>query len=197
LSDKRDRNNRRPRRGRHDNPGFPPDYFDEQPALPTVKRHAAPVASDTIVDATVVRFDVGRGFGFVAVSVGSPDVFLHINTVIAAGHELVSPGDRLRVRVGDRPRGREVIEVVSVETAKAAGQKTQGTVKWFKSDKGFGFIKPDVGEKDVFIGAKTLRLAGLATLTPGQRVEIEVVTAPKGLEAQWLKIVGSKDAPEV
>jgi cold shock protein len=182
VSDKRDRD-RRPRRGRFDEPEFPPEYLPELPP--------GPIATGTVLDATVARFDVARGFGFVALSDGSPDAFLHVSAL--SGRESVSPGDRLRVKVADGPKGREVIEVVSVETAPTP--KVRGTVKWFNSDKGFGFVKPDESDKDIFVGTKALRRAGLDKLIAGQRVEIEVVTGPKSPEARSLKIIESKDAP--
>jgi CspA family cold shock protein len=86
------------------------------------------------------------------------------------------------VKVADGPKGREVIAVVSVDSAKAVGPKTQGTVLWFNPDKGYGFIKPDEGEKNIFVGMRSLRSVGLAKLDPGQRVEIEVMTSrmPRG-----------------
>ncbi len=51
-----------------------------------------------------------------------------------------------------------------------------GTVKFFDSAKGFGFINPESGEKDVFVHASAVEAAGMGTLTEGQRVSYEVVT---------------------
>jgi cold shock protein len=50
---------------------------------------------------------------------------------------------------------------------------TTGTVKWFNPDKGFGFIQPDNGGKDVFVHASALEAAGMRTLNEGQKVEFE------------------------
>ncbi|MBM3516454.1 MAG: cold-shock protein [Alphaproteobacteria bacterium] len=49
-----------------------------------------------------------------------------------------------------------------------------GTVKWFNPDKGFGFIQPSDGGKDVFVHASALELAGMRSLQEGQRVTFEV-----------------------
>jgi cold shock protein len=49
-----------------------------------------------------------------------------------------------------------------------------GTVKWFNSVKGFGFIAPDDGSKDVFVHISAVERAGLATLTENQKVSFEV-----------------------
>ena len=50
-----------------------------------------------------------------------------------------------------------------------------GTVKWFNSQKGFGFIQPDDGGKDVFVHISAIERAGLNGLTEGQKVSFEVV----------------------
>ena len=51
-----------------------------------------------------------------------------------------------------------------------------GTVKWFNPAKGFGFIQPESGEKDVFVHISAVEQAGMDTLTEGQRVSYDVVT---------------------
>ncbi len=50
-----------------------------------------------------------------------------------------------------------------------------GTVKWFNSEKGYGFIQPDDGGKDVFVHVSAVEQAGLRGLNDGQKVEFEVV----------------------
>lgn len=51
-----------------------------------------------------------------------------------------------------------------------------GTVKWFNAQKGFGFIQPSDGSKDVFVHVTAVQAAGLTTLNEGQTVTFEVVT---------------------
>lgn len=58
----------------------------------------------------------------------------------------------------------------------------QGTVKWFNSQKGFGFIQPDNGGKDVFVHISAVERAGLRTLNEGQKVNYDIVTE-RGREA--------------
>ena len=53
---------------------------------------------------------------------------------------------------------------------------TQGTVKWFNSQKGFGFIQPDDGGKDVFVHISAVERAGLRGLNEGQKVSFDLVT---------------------
>jgi CspA family cold shock protein len=63
-----------------------------------------------------------------------------------------------------------------------------GVVKWFNGTKGFGFITPDSGGKDVFLHASVLRRAGLNEVEPGQRVRFTAVERDKGPEARSLNV---------
>jgi CspA family cold shock protein len=51
----------------------------------------------------------------------------------------------------------------------------KGTVKWFNNQKGFGFIQPEAGGKDVFVHISAVERAGLSTLNEGQKVSFDVV----------------------
>ena len=62
-----------------------------------------------------------------------------------------------------------------------------GTVKFFDAVKGFGFIRPESGSKDVFVHVSAVQTAGMDTLSEGQRVSFEVVTERGKLAASNLK----------
>jgi CspA family cold shock protein len=59
----------------------------------------------------------------------------------------------------------------------------QGTVKWFNGEKGFGFIAPDDGGKDVFVHYSEVQGSGFRTLEENQRVQFEIAQGPKGPQA--------------
>jgi CspA family cold shock protein len=58
-----------------------------------------------------------------------------------------------------------------------------GIVKWFNDAKGFGFIKPDDGEEELFAHFSAIQMSGFKTLKEGQRVVFEIVQGPKGKQA--------------
>jgi len=54
-----------------------------------------------------------------------------------------------------------------------------GTVKWFNNQKGFGFIQPESGSKDVFVHISAVERAGMSTLIEGQKVSFDIVADRK------------------
>ena len=62
-----------------------------------------------------------------------------------------------------------------------------GTVKWFNDAKGFGFITPDGGGKDLFAHFSTIQDSGFKTLREAQRVSFDVTTGPKGEQASNIR----------
>ncbi|MBL4584964.1 MAG: cold shock domain-containing protein [Pseudomonadales bacterium] len=58
-----------------------------------------------------------------------------------------------------------------------------GTVKWFNNSKGYGFIIPDQGGKDLFVHYSSINMEGYKTLKAGQAVQYEVIDGPKGQHA--------------
>ena len=65
----------------------------------------------------------------------------------------------------------------------------QGTVKWFNSEKGFGFITPDEGGKDVFVHHSAITGSGYKALEEGQRVSFDVGQGQKGPQADNVAII--------
>ena len=67
----------------------------------------------------------------------------------------------------------------------------RGTVKWFNGEKGFGFITPEGGGKDVFVHFSNISGSGYRSLDEGAQVEFETREGRKGLEAFDVKVAGS------
>ncbi len=164
----------------------------------------APPPSGNPVDAIVKWFKSDKGFGFVELSNGAGDAFLHIGALQAAGFETVPPGAKLKVYVGTGAKGTQVTRVLEVDTAGAAERapprynearpprrhpdpstavQVSGTVKWFDDNKGFGFVQSNDGGKDVFVHISILGASGVQHLVEGQPVTMRVVDTPKGREA--------------
>ena len=119
------------------------------------------------------------------------------------GHHEVSllsaSGDPIRVLAYSRLS--EAIEESSALNSSAGKSKTKhrqagqdadcwiGIVKWFDTDKGFGFIKCNDRQEDIFVHSSALERSGIAVLLEGQRVRCGVRRGRKGLEAKWIKIL--------
>ena len=166
---------------------------------------AAAPRSGPSVDAVVKWFKADKGFGFVELSNGSGDAFLHIGAIQSAGYETVPPGAKLKVMVGNGAKGAQVTRVLEVDTTGAVERapprsfdgprparrapdpstavEVTGKVKWFDDTKGFGFVSSNDGGKDIFVHISILGPAGLSHLAEGQGVSMRVVDTPKGREA--------------
>lgn len=156
------------------------------------------------VEAVVKWFNLSKGFGFVAPADNSPDAFMHVSVLTRAGLQQIAEGTKLLVQIGNGPKGRQILQIVSVlgqaeipmaspshQQAAASGptEEMTGVVKWFKPEKGFGFVAPDDGGKDVFIHKSIVSRLGLSTLETGQKVKMSVHTASKGREAVSLELI--------
>src|SRR5256885_15970323 len=152
------------------------------------------------VDATVKWFNASKGFGFVTMADGSQDAFLPMAILRRAGYEDVREGASITCEVSAGAKGPLVTNVLNIDnsTAVAPGAEhrptrpataMEGAVKWFEAEKGYGFISPDGGGKDVFIHITALRRSGITALSPGQRVQVDVVDGKKGLEADRITLI--------
>ena len=152
--------------------------------------------------ATVKWFSPEKGFGFVVLEDGSGDAFQHAGVVERSGYDPADlpSGTSLQIRVGPGQKVPQVSELVEVDKSTATVRRTNsakhpsegtgggqrpsrmtGTVKWYSPEKRFGFVAIEGGQREVFVHATALR--GLANLTEGQRVALEVIEGRKGLEA--------------
>jgi CspA family cold shock protein len=159
---------------------------------------------ETDVEVKLKWFNQPKGFGFVVPSIRDVDAFLHITTLQKAGIQVIGEGAVLICDIGYGSKGAMVREVKSVsDVGLMPGENSEelvrksgfngmaGTVKWYKPDKGFGFVIPDDGQKDVFVHKTCLEKHGVDILTPGQRIKMAVKDVPKGREAVTIELEDS------
>ncbi len=137
-------------------------------------------------------FNSQKGFGFIQQDGGGEDVFVHISAVERAGLEGLGEGQQLEFQLVDRG-GKvsasdlvvvgEVVEVAKRPEApqrELTGEKATGTVKFFNSMKGFGFITRDDGQPDAFVHISAVERSGLRDLQEGDRLEFDIEVDRRG-----------------
>ncbi len=140
-------------------------------------------------------FNTQKGFGFIQRDDGGEDVFVHISSVERAGLEGLAEGQQLEFTLVDRG-GKvsatdlvvvgDVIPVAKREAAAEApqreltGEKATGTVKFFNSMKGFGFITRDDGQPDAFVHISAVERSGMRDLAEGDRLEFDIEVDRRG-----------------
>ena len=137
-------------------------------------------------------FNPQKGFGFIVRDDGGEDVFVHISAVEQAGLTDLADGQPLEFTLVDRGGRISATnlridgEPMAVERAERGpqrqltGEKASGTVKFFNSMKGFGFIQRDDGQPDAFVHISAVERAGIPTLNEGDRLEFEIEVDRRG-----------------
>ncbi len=130
-------------------------------------------------------FNSKKGFGFVALSNGSGHAFLHENVLARSGIYAAQAGDTLEVRMNLGRRGLHVTEVLKIYHL-LVGEL--GTVKSFEADMGCGFIAPDRGGREIFVGSLALKRSEIATLSVGQRVIFDIADGREGPKVKIIRL---------
>jgi cold shock protein len=212
-------------------------YDRRPPQSPQVTRRS--------VNATVKWYNATKGFGFVTLSDGSPDAFLHASVVQSFGYDTLADGTSIVCDLSQGQKGPQVAAIHSVDASTAESsppprrdrpasggygdgprgggyggggggyggggggygdsprggaaprrsmdtgpsETIDGTVKFFSPDKGFGFVTPDGGGKDVFVHVTALERSGVRTLAPEQRVRLFTTMGQKGPQANKVEVL--------
>jgi CspA family cold shock protein len=141
---------------------------------------------------TVKFFNGQKGFGFIQQESGGEDVFVHISAVERAGLEGLAEGQELEFNLVDRggkisAQDLQVVgDVIAVQSASGppkrelTGEKATGTVKFFNSMKGFGFLVRDDGQPDAFVHISAVERSGLSEINEGERYEFDLEVDRRG-----------------
>ncbi|MEJ6010621.1 cold-shock protein [Novosphingobium aquae] len=137
-------------------------------------------------------FNSQKGFGFIQQEGGGEDVFVHISSVERAGLDGLAEGQGLEFTLVDRGgkiSASDLVvlgDVIAVEKREEApqreltGEKATGTVKFFNSMKGFGFITRDDGQPDAFVHISAVERSGMRGLNEGDRLEFDIEVDRRG-----------------
>lgn len=155
---------------------------------------------------TVKWFNRSKGFGFVIPSDGTGDVFLPLAVLERSGFNEAPDGATVVFDCVEGPKGRAVSQVIELDVSTAAArppregrsrgreepgatEMLEGVVKWYDPARGFGFVLPNDGGKDIFVHVTALRRSGLEGLDPGQPVRMQVAVARRGREAASIEVL--------
>ena len=141
-------------------------------------------------------FNGQKGFGFIAQEGGGEDVFVHISAVERAGLQGLAEGQELEFNLVDRggkvsAQDLQVVgDVIPVSQGggdrggppqrELTGDKATGTVKFFNSMKGFGFLVRDDGQPDAFVHISAVERSGLQQINEGERYEFDLEVDRRG-----------------
>ena len=141
---------------------------------------------------TVKFFNSQKGFGFIQQQGGGEDVFVHISAVERSGLEGLAEGQELEFNLVDKggktsAQDLQIVgDVIPVEQASVppkrelTGDKATGTVKFFNSTKGFGFLVRDDGQPDAFVHISAVERSGLSAINEGERFEFDLEVDRRG-----------------
>lgn len=139
-------------------------------------------------------FNSQKGFGFIQQETGGEDVFVHISAVERAGLEGLAEGQELEFNLVDRggkisAQDLQVVGDVIAVAPRAepaapqrelTGERVTGTVKFFNSMKGFGFLVRDDGQPDAFVHISAVERSGLSAINEGERFEFDLEVDRRG-----------------
>ena len=145
---------------------------------------------------TVKWFNSQKGFGFITPEAGGEDLFVHQSAILAEGFRTLSENEKVSFTVveengkqkaidvqapgggyvkGDNQRRRNMTPRKWPDGVAPSEGKQVGQVKWFNSEKGFGFIATNSGGEDLFVHQSAVHAPGFRSLMEGEEIEFKVV----------------------
>jgi cold shock protein len=161
-------------------------------------------------------FNRSKGFGFIVPEDGTSDIFLPLAVLERSGFSEAPDGASVTFEWVQGPKGRAATQVFQLDASTAqprppregggggryrprddgydgggggATESLDGVVKWYDPARGFGFILPNDGGKDIFVHVTALRRSGIDGLEPGQPVRMMVSQARRGREASSIQLL--------
>jgi len=168
------------------------------------------IASNNVerLEAAVKWYNPAKGYGFLYQEGKTDDIMIHFSLLDAIKCPYIKVGDKVTCEVIQSKGGLQAIRVIAVEYGtqeprSISGyycskfsfldsenlEEIEGVVKWYNPTKGYGFICPDNGTREVFIHSSILREAGYNFLEPGVRVFAKVVQSERGPEARMFRVL--------
>ena len=146
------------------------------------------------IEGKVANYNKAKQYGFIDIEGRSTDIYFRTEDVIDGSR--LHPNDLISffIMEGRRGRGPRAVQIELIEAAPKSAPKASsprqtetGMVKWYNSEKNFGFISVENKKDDVFVHQSALR--GVKELKPEQKVEFEVVKEAKGLKAINVRVI--------
>ena len=160
------------------------------------------------VEASVKWYNPVKGYGFLIADTHSSDIMIHFSTLDKTGCPYVKEGDRVICDIGPGRRGLQVVRVIEViydspESRSLVDffdsrlsplnpedlEDIEGVIKWYNPDKGYGFICPNDGGREIFLHFSVLRKAGYRFLDPGTPVLAKVFQSERGPETRAITVI--------
>lgn len=160
------------------------------------------------IEANVKWYNPAKGYGFLYQEGKTSDIMIHFSVLDTIKCPYVTVGDRVICDIAQGKSGMQVVRVIDVKYGSpeprsissffnsrlvpldpANLEEVGGIIKWYNHDKGYGFICPDNGTREIFLHFSVLREAGYKFLEPGVRVLAKVAQSERGPEARLIRVL--------
>jgi CspA family cold shock protein len=171
----------------------------------------------------IERIEVGvkwynpvKGYGFLIHDKTLEDIMIHFSSLETVKCPYIKEGDRIVCDIGNGKRGLQVLRVIEVKYGSPEPrslssflgpdstlfdpeslEEIKGILKWYNPEKGYGFVLPDDGGREIFLHSSVIRKAGYKSLHPGLRVLVKISQSERGPEARVLIVLIDEGVQEL